>query len=102
MLQIFRNWFNIVKVKSLSYKFRTIDEYRAAIMKEGRELINFFYKFIDWLRKWIASEKAGLSTPTFVASIQTTEAFIDPSNYLLDEKNLEFIRLGNTQSDYLE
>ena len=96
MLQIFRNWFNIVNVKSLSSKARTKDEYR------DREVINFFYKFIDWLRKWMASKKPGLSAQTFVASIQTTEAFIDLSNYLLDEKNLEFIILGNIQSDYLE
>ena len=34
-----------------------------------------------------------------MASIQTTEAFIDRLNYLLDEKNLEFILLGNIQSD---
>ena len=47
----------------------------------------------------MASKKPGLSTQTFVASIQTTEAFIDLSNYLLDEKNLEFILLGNIQSD---
>ena len=86
----------------MSSKARTKDEYRAAITKEDREVINFFYKFIDWLRKWMASEKPGLSTQTFVASIQTTEAFIDLSNYLLDEKNLEFILLGNIQSDYLE
>ena len=101
VLQIFRNWFNIANVKSLSSKARTNDEYGAAIIKEGRELINFFYKFIDWLRKWMASKKTGLSTQTFVASIQTTEAFIDLSNYLRDGNNLEFILLGNIQSDYL-
>ena len=38
----------------------------------------------------MASEKPALSTLCFVASIQTTEAFIDPSNYLPDEKNLQF------------
>ena len=41
VLQIFRNWFNIVNVKSLSSKALTKDEYRAAITKEDREVINF-------------------------------------------------------------
>ena len=57
VLQIFRNWFNIVNVKSLSSKALTKDEYRAAVMKGDRELTNFFYKCIGWLRKWMASEK---------------------------------------------
>ena len=54
------------------------------------------------MRKWMASVKPSLSIQTFVALIQTTEAFIDLSNYLLDEKNLEFILLGDIQSDYLK
>ena len=47
MLQILQNLFNIVNVKSLGSKARTKDEYRAAIMKVDREVINIFYKFID-------------------------------------------------------
>ena len=47
-------------------------------------------------------KKTGLSTQIFAASIQTPEAFVDLTNYLLDEMNLEFILLGNIQSDYLD
>ena len=44
----------------------------------------------------------GSSRSTFTAAKQTSAAFIHLSNYLLDEKALDFVLLGHIQSDYLE
>ena len=60
-----------------------------------------FSEFTTWLKKWEASNKPGLSKETFTASIQTTEALVHLSAYLLYEKGLDFILLDNVQSDAL-
>ena len=102
ILQIFRNWFNAVNVKSLYSVKHTRDSFRSAITKEDRGMLEFFSQFSLWLDKWISSGQAGLSKQTFAAASQTTKVLIDLPNYLLDEKNLDFILLGFLQSDALE
>ena len=46
VLQIFRNWFSAVNVKSLFSDQRARDPNRAAITKENRVIVSFFPSFL--------------------------------------------------------
>ena len=58
--------------------------------------------FTSWLKKWKASKKPGLSRETFQASIQTSEALVHLSDYLINEKGLDYVLFGKVSSDNLE
>ena len=102
VLQIFKDWFNVVNVKSRYSDQRTRDVNRAAITRENKVASNHLSIFTSWLKKWRASKKPGLSSETFQSSIQTSEVLVNLPDYLINEKGLEYVLLGNIQSDPLE
>ena len=102
VLQIFRDWFNVVNVKSLYSGHRTRDDNRAAITRDNKTSANYLVTFTSWLKKWKASKKTGLSRETFQASIQTSEALVHLSDYLINEKGLDYVLFGKVSSDNLE
>ena len=102
VLQIFRNWFNAVNVKSLYSAQRTRDVYKSAITKEDRGIVIFFSQFVSWLEKWEMPKKPVLSKQTFAAALQTTKVLIHLPSYLLDDKCFDILLLGNEHSDFLE
>ena len=102
VLQIFRTLFNTINVKSLYTDQRTRDESRSAVKKEDRSSLEYFRPFAEWLKKWELSEQSGLSRQTFNAAKQTSEVFVHLSNYLLDEKPLDYVLPGHIVSDPLE
>ena len=91
-----------MNVKSLFGAQRTRDKGRSAIKKEDRVILTYFEKFSKWLDNWEASGGSGLSRQTFNAARQTTKVFVLLANYLLDEKDLDYVLLGHILSDYLE
>ena len=54
--------------------------------------------------RWIETQETseGLSAPTFHTDEVTTINLTYLVNYLLDKKYLEYVLLGNIQSDYLK
>ena len=58
--------------------------------------------FTSWLKKWRASKRPGVSSETFQSSIQTSEVLVNLPDYLINEKGLEYVLLGNIQSVPLE
>ena len=86
VLQIFRDWFNVVNVKSRYSDQRTRDVNRAAITRENKVASNHLSIFTSWPKKWRASKKPGLSSETFQSSIQTSEVLVNLPDYLINEK----------------
>jgi hypothetical protein len=63
----------------------------------------FLRNFHTWLGEWQSScGKKGLSRETFMASKQTTLAFIELSSYLTETKGFKYFLPGQAQSDPLE
>jgi len=60
--------------------------------------------FSSWLKTWreTSNRDRALSSETFGAAIQTTDALPELAEYLIREKGLQYVLLGKIQSDPLE
>ena len=104
-LQIIRNWWIIVNVKSVAKGQHKRNDYMKPIKEENRvEILAELQKFANWVKRWQNQfPNYGLSKPTFGTIFQTVVTTIELSNCLLDEKDeIVYVLLGLVQSDYLE
>ena len=103
-LQIIRDWFNTMNVKTAYHGQQTLDEKKKPVRKENLdEVTNYLTKFSLWLKKWQEDPNMkGLSKPTFKAAIQTSGAFPLLLRYMIDNMTLEYVLTGHIQSDFLE
>ena len=101
-LQIIRDWFNTMNVKSAYNGQQTRNKRKECFGDETRnEATDYLIKFYTWLKKWQEDPNLkGFSKPTFNAAIQTSGAVPKLLNYLLDNMRLEFILTGHIQSDF--
>ena len=96
-LEIIRNWWDTVNVKSKEKGRHKRNDYMKPINSENKvEILNNLQKFANWIHRWKSQfPNDGLSKPTFQALYQTVLATIDLCNYLLDEKDeITYILLG--------
>lgn len=92
-----------MNVKSKCTAQRTRDPLRAAIDSNTMHCtIIYLEKFRKWVAKWKESGKFGLSRQTFSALLHTVDGFIEMIPYLLSKKNVDYILLGEAQSDPLK
>ena len=98
-LQIIRDWFSTINVKSKDY-----GKLRNAIHRNTiNEDLSYLSLFCDWLQKWKDSGMKGLSKPTFECAIRSCKAILSLVPYLFERyPDLDFILLGNICSDFLE
>jgi hypothetical protein len=102
-LQIIRNWFDVINVKSKYQGQKSKNIMREKIDKTSdQNALNFLLEFYVWLQKWETSKGKGLSAQTFHTARVTSRTFVSLVKYLLDEKDLDYVLLGLIQSDYLE
>ena len=103
-LQIIRDWFSTINVKSKDYGRRTRDKRRNAIHRNTiNEDLSYLSLFCDWLQKWKDSGMKGLSKPTFECAIRSCKAILSFVPYLFEcYPDLDFILLCNICSDFLE
>ena len=101
-LQIIRDWFNVVNVKSLFSGQKNRDERRDPVTFGNRHQLDFLQDFYHWLERWSDMNGRGLSEQTFHHAKVTTLNLIHVANYLLDEKHLDYVLFGKIQSDPLE
>ena len=105
-IKIIRDWFNQMNVKGTDYGIRTRDEKRKPIRRETwHDDTSYLRMFRAWLEEWQMNfdPSKGLSVPTFKAAIRTTKGIVGLIEYLFERYPfLDFILLGNIQSDYLE
>ena len=72
MLQIIRDWFNTVNVKSAFSGQKNRDNRRLPIRGDDDGLtIRYLNDFRNWLENWKSLGKHGLSKPTFAVAIHT-------------------------------
>jgi hypothetical protein len=57
--------------------------------------LNFLREFADFLQKWEASGRGGLTYQTFLALRQTCLALADCAAYLIDHCGFNFVLLGH-------
>ena len=66
--------------------------------------LSYIRSICSWLEKWLTNSggSGGLSLQTFEAASPTNKAIIVLAEYLLEHKTyLNYVLLGNIQSDYL-
>ena len=103
VLQIIRNWFNTVNVRSEFEGQRTRDPHRNPVKKDNPEPTkSFLKKFLSWVQRWEASKKAGLSKQTFEALKLTTRTLIELIDYVFETKPIDYLLLGKSTQDPLE
>ena len=90
-LEIIRDWFNVINVKSQYYGQGSRDNRRNAIHFNDREQLDFLCDFHSWLQTWSISRGNCFSGPTFHAAKVTTDNLVHVANYLLDKKNIEYV-----------
>ena len=64
--------------------------------------LDFLREFADFLRRWEASTKPGLSKETFLALRHTCLGIADCASFLLDRRGFNYVLLGHVQSDAIE
>ena len=104
ILQVIRNWWNIMNVKSRYIGINKRDRKREEIDDENCESIQYLRDVADWFESWHSQNPSnGLTRETFHAVKHTTLAMIELVQYLLNTKNeINFVLLGLIQSDFLE
>ena len=82
------------------------DKFCEPVSTEDDWKLEFLVTFSQFLRSWksISSEKtrSGLSIPTFMSMIHTTEAMIALCKHLLVKKNFQYVLTGQIMSDPIE
>ena len=103
VLQIIRDWFNTVNVKSAFSGQKYRDNRRLPILGDDDGLtIRYLNEFRNWLENWKSLGKHGLSKPTFAAAIHTLNVIPALTEYLTKEIGLEYVLLGKIQQDFIE
>ena len=104
ILQVIRNWWNIMNVKSRYIGINKRDRKREEIDDENCESIQYLRDVADWFESWHSQNPSnGLTRETFHGVKHTTLAMIELVQYLLNTKNeINFVLLGLIQSDFLE
>ena len=104
ILQVIRNWWNIINVKSRYIGINERDRKREEIDDENCESIQYLRDVADWFESWHSQNPSnGLTRETFHAVKHTSLAVIELVQYLLNTKNeINFVLLGLIHSDFLE
>ena len=90
-MQIIRDWFDVMNAKSKYQDQKSRNDKRKEIQKESeRSGLKFLLNFHVWLKKWERNHK-GLSAQTFYAAKVTSRTMISLVNYLLDQKEIEYV-----------
>jgi hypothetical protein len=64
--------------------------------------LDFLREFANFLQRWQATGRGGLTKETFIALRQTCLALADCAAFLLDRRGFNYVLLGHLQSDALE
>ncbi len=106
-LQVIRNWWNILNVKSTILGTRKRNMYMKPVSKEDQSNLATLELFGKWLKKWrenarLSGGKMSLTEETFLATIQTTFATVEVASSLLEKEEYSYVLLGHLQSDPIE
>ncbi len=106
-LQLIRDWWNVVNVKTPFLGQKKRNPYQEPISSVDDHNMTALKNFGDFLKKWKAMSsgkrnKGGLTNETFLAVGQSTSALIHLATFLLEEKGFLYVLLGQVQSDPLE
>lgn len=93
---------NVLNVKT-SHKGKHKRDYSMDPVRSSLDWkLDFLREFADFLRRWEASTKPGLSKETFLALRHTCLAIADCASFLLDRRGFNYVLLGHVQSDAIE
>ena len=98
---ILKLW-NIVNVKSSSKGKHKREISMDPVRSSQDWKLSFLREFADFLHRWEASGKPGLTRETFLALRHTCLALADCASFLLDRLGFSYVLLGQLQSDAIE
>ncbi len=106
-LQVVRNWWNILNVKSAFIGTRKRNKFMKPVSKEDKNNLATLELFGKWLKKWrenarLSGGKMCLTEETFLATIQTTFSTVEVAVSLLEKEEYSYVLLGHLQSDPIE
>ncbi|VEN43153.1 unnamed protein product [Callosobruchus maculatus] len=102
-LQIIRNWWSVVNVKS-NFKGQIKRNVLATpILSVSEDKLNFLKKFVEWLDAWHQSPTSkGLTQDTYNALKRSTLVLIEIIKYSFPKFDIDYILPGKFQTDNLE
>lgn len=103
-LQIIKNWWSIVNLKSAIKGKLKRQEFCKPILSSSDNQIDFLKKFVLWLNHWNSDRlnNIGLTKDTFNALKRSTEVLISLIEYSFRKFKLKYILPGMFQTDTLE
>ncbi len=106
-LQVVRNWWNILNVKSVFLGTRKRNKFMNPVSKEDKSNLATLELFGKWLKRWrenarLTGGKRCLTEETFLATIQTSFATVEAASLLLEKEEFSYVLLGHLQSDPIE
>ena len=103
-LSVIVSWFKTVNARSTFWSTKTPDPDRQAITTENlTEKTSFLRAFVDWLTEWEKIHpNQGLTRETFQAARHSSECVASLSEFLLLEKQFQFVLPIKFQSDKIE
>lgn len=103
-LQIIKNWWSIVNVKSVIKGKLKRQEFCKPILSISDKKIEYLKKFLLWLHNWNGDSlnNVGLTKDTYNALKRSTEVLISLTEYSFTKFQLKYILPGKFQTDNLE
>jgi len=93
---------NVLNVKT-SHKGKHKRDYTMDPVRSSQDWkLDFLREFADFLRRWEASNRPGLSRETFLALKHTCLVMHELASFLLDRRGFNYVLLGHIQSDAIE
>ena len=103
-IEIINRLWEIVNVKTMFKGKRLRNKFQEPVTRNSKHILDYMNSFLEFLNKWqnLTYGDGKITKDTHFAVTHTTKAFIGIINYLLYEKNFNFILLGKIQTDQLE
>jgi hypothetical protein len=98
---ILKLW-NVMNVKTSSKGKHKRDATQDPVRSSLDWKLQYLRQFADFLERWEASRKGGLTKETFLALRHSCLALADCASFLLDRRGFNYVCLGHLQFDAIE
>jgi len=101
-LKIVRKMWNITNVKTPKVGQKKRDDSRQVIRESTDENLHYLLDFAAWVKEWSGHSKLSLTQQTTAAVHQTCIALVELAKHMLEDRQFDYILLGQFQSDAIE
>ncbi|MBP1527227.1 MAG: hypothetical protein H9Q66_04835 [Spiroplasma ixodetis] len=100
-LKIIYDWWSVVNTKTVFKGVRHRNNLEHPVVPNN-EPYQYLVDFLSWLIRWKNCNWNGLTSETYNALVQTTNALIKLTDFCVNNLKFDYVLLGKLQSDSLE